>query len=69
MWHGIYIGTNCELYNKGALIMEWDSKGRKCMAQFDAIRLKESHGWHEFDKDDFINVRKLGEKKQNENNL
>ena len=46
---------------KSALLRDNPENPSTCFAQFDALYLKESHGWWLFDKSDFVNIRKIGE--------
>jgi hypothetical protein len=54
----IYDGDNNRLRFHGCLIRP-STVPTKVLAQFDALHLTESHGWHEFDREDFANVVSL----------
>lgn len=57
MLTGIYIETGTELYNQRALLRD-DPDTEDCyLAQFDALFLRESHGWHRFPKKHFVNIQ------------
>ena len=54
--HGLYTGPDKRLFNKGALLMQDPNESDNYVAQFDALHLHESHGWHPFPKSMFVNL-------------
>ena len=63
MLHGVYIedGPDSMLRLKGALLRQDPDTTDGYLAQFDALYLFESHGWHKFPKKLFVNVTQQGE--------
>jgi hypothetical protein len=58
MMHGIYRedGPEKELRFKGALLRQHPDKPDYFLAQFDALWLPVSHGWHAYPKNVFVNL-------------
>ena len=56
----IYMGDNEKLQGETALSQETDSK---FTVQFDNLSLSESHGWHEYNKKDFMSIKDLKEQR------
>lgn len=58
---GIYHedGPDDRLRFKSTLLQQDPEKKGSYIAQFDALYLPESHGWHSFPKDLFVNVEEL----------
>jgi hypothetical protein len=62
MQNGTYheSGPRKDLRLKNALVRPHPDKPDYVLAQFDALYLRESHGWHEFPASSFVNLRTLG---------
>ena len=58
MKHGMYSvdGPDERLWCKSALLQDDPDNKENYLAQFDAMHLFESHGWHSVCKKHFVNV-------------
>lgn len=61
MYHGIYVGKDKRLHNQNSLLQDCKEDDECYLAQFDAMHLKESHGWHKLPKKDFASIINLSE--------
>lgn len=57
MKQGKYAGERKDLHGRTALLREHLDDDTKYLVQFDTMNIPEAFGWHEFNKEEFIDVR------------